>query len=95
MTPVVPKDSVILTRGLGYANLPRTEKLMWDTYHFSTVARNRPRGWVDRPSSSILSLYGVVYGTMANTLRSEGDSTQADRADSVANAVRANLTGEQ
>ncbi|HSE66225.1 MAG TPA: DUF2723 domain-containing protein [Gemmatimonadales bacterium] len=95
MTPVVPKDSVILTRGLGYANLPRTEKLMWDTYHFSTVARNRPRGWVDRPSSSILSLYGVVYGTMANTLRSEGDSTQADRADSVANAVRANLAGEQ
>ena len=51
------------------------------------------KGWVDRPSSSILSLYGVVYGTMANTLRAEGDSAQADRADSVANAVRANLAG--
>jgi len=93
MKPVVPKDSVILTRGLGYANLPRTEKLMWDTYHFKSVARDRPKGWVDRPSSSILSLYGVVYGTMANTLRAEGDSAQADRADSVANAVRANLAG--
>ncbi len=44
MKPVVPKDSVILTRGLGYANLPRTEKLMWDTYHYSEVARNRPKG---------------------------------------------------
>jgi len=32
---------------------------------------------------------------MANTLRSEGDSAQADRADSVANAVRANLAGEE
>jgi hypothetical protein len=50
---------------------------------------------VDRPSSSILSLYGVVYGTMANTLRAEGDTAQADRADSVANAVRANLAGEE
>jgi hypothetical protein len=93
-TPVVPNDSVVLSRGLGYLNLPLTEKLMWDVYHHETAAHRRPRGWVDRPSASILSLYGIVYGTTATTLRSKGDSVQADRADSVADGVRANLSGE-
>ena len=91
MKPVVPGDSVVLSRGLGYVNMPRTEHLMWDVYHYQTAAHRRPRGWVDRPSSSILSLYGVVYGTMAQTLRAAGDSVQATRADSVAVGVRYNL----
>ena len=89
--PVVPNDSIVLNPSLGYMNLPRTEKLLWDVYHWKSAARERPRGWVDLPSASILQLYSVVYGGSAKSFAAAGQGVQAARADSVANAVSRNL----
>jgi hypothetical protein len=85
---VVPNDSIVLSAGLGYVDLPRTEQLLWSVYHWQAAARDRPRGWVDLPSSSILSLYAIVYAGTADALRRKGDSVTAARADSVARAVQ-------
>jgi hypothetical protein len=89
--PVTPNDSIVLSPGLGYVDLPRTRRLLWDVYHWKTAARQRPVGWVDPPSGSILQLYSVVYGGAAATLREAGDSALAARADSVAREVSEGL----
>ncbi len=85
--PVEPTDSIVLSPGLGYVDLPRTRKLLWDVYHWRTATRQRPAGWVDPPSGSILQLYAVVYGSVSETFAKTGDSTLAARADSVAREV--------
>ena len=90
-TPVNANDSVVLSPGLGYVDLPRTKKLMWDVYHWPTATRERPTGWVDPPSGSILQLYSVIYGGTSETLKRAGDSTLAARADSVAREVSEEL----
>ncbi len=89
--PVAPSDSVVLSPGLGYVDLPRTRKLLWDVYHWKTATKDRPVGWVDPPSGSILQLYSVVYGGSSETLAKAGDSTLAARADSVAREVSEEL----
>ena len=86
-----PGGPIAINRGLGYVNLDRTRALLFGTYNFGAAAKLRPRGWVDRPSQSILSLYSVIYGTTAASFRAAGDSATATRADSVARAVEANL----
>ncbi len=90
-TPVEPSDSVVLSPGLGFVDVPRTKQLLWDVYHWQTASRDRPHGWVDPPSGSILQLYSVVYGGVSETLRGRGDSTLAARADSVAAEVSEEL----
>ena len=90
--PVVPNDSIILSQGLAYVNLPRSERLMWDVYHWKSAARARPRGWVDPPSASILSLYAVIYGGMSEVMRQKGQTKEAERADSISRAVMANMS---
>ena len=90
--PVVPNDSIILSQGLGYVNLPRSERLMWDVYHWKSAAWARPRGWVDPPSASILSLYAVIYGGMSDVMRQKGQTKEAERADSISRAVMANMS---
>ncbi|HEY9013526.1 MAG TPA: hypothetical protein VIM84_00510, partial [Gemmatimonadales bacterium] len=89
---VVPNDSIVLNPSLGYLNLPRTKKLLWDVYHWRSAARQRPRGWVDQPSGSILQLYSVIYGGVSRSFAAAGDKAAAARADSVANAVQRNLS---
>jgi hypothetical protein len=90
-TRVAASDSVVLSSGLGYLNLPRTKALLWDVYHWQTATRNRPRGWVDQPSGSILQLYSVVYSGAARAFEAAGDTALAVRADSVARRVSAEL----
>jgi transmembrane protein TMEM260 (protein O-mannosyltransferase) len=92
--PVVPNDSIVLSSSLGYLDLRRTEKLLWDVYHWKSAARNRPRGWVDPPSGSILQLYAVVYGGASKAFASAGRAAEAARADSVAKQVQQNLSRE-
>ena len=92
-TRVVANDSIVESPVVGFMDLPRTEALMWDSYHWQSAARERPFGWIDPPSGSILQLYGVMYHALAATLRTQGDSTQAQRADSLANAVRKQTSG--
>jgi hypothetical protein len=85
--PVAPNDSIVLSQGLGYVDLPRTRELLWDVYHWRTATKDRPAGWVDPPSGSILQLYSVIYGGVSETFAKAGDSTAAARADSVAKGV--------
>jgi hypothetical protein len=93
-TPVVAKDSIVLSQGLGYLNVPRTKRLLTDVYHWQTATRDRPRGWVDQPSGSILQLYGVVYGGSARAFEATGDTSLSVHADSVAKRVAAELNGD-
>jgi hypothetical protein len=89
---VVPvPDSIADNPILGLVDVPRTEELLWKAYHWKAIARPRPRGWVDPPSSSILQLYSVIYRGMAETYRQRGDMVKAQRADSIAQAIRVNL----
>jgi hypothetical protein len=90
--PVVASDSIVLSPSLGFLDVPRTEKLLWDVYHWPTAARDRPRGWVDRPSGSILQLYAVVYAGAARAFDNAGRRDLAARADSVARGVSQNLS---
>jgi hypothetical protein len=90
---VKPTDSVVLSQGLGYLDVPRTKALLWDVYHWRTATRARPFGWVDPPSGSILQLYAVVYGGSARVFEAAGDSALAARADSVAREVNRELSG--
>jgi hypothetical protein len=89
-TPLEPKDGVVLNRGLGFVDLNRTRDLLFKVYQYDAASRARPRGWVDRPSQSILSLYSVVYGLIGTSFQAAGDSALATRADSIAQAVDAN-----
>lgn len=80
-----PGPNTILTP-MAFADLARSKALL-EAYRWQSAARERPRGWVDAPSSSILRLYSIIYGGMAATLREHGDSTFAARADSIARRV--------
>jgi hypothetical protein len=90
--PARESKSVVLTPGLGYLDLPRTKALLWDVYHWRSAARDRPHGWVDQPSGSILQLYAVIYNGAARALEAAGDSAMAARADSVARRVGEELS---
>jgi hypothetical protein len=92
--PVATNDSIVQSQSLGFLDLPRTEKLLWDVYHWKSAARDRPRGWVDLPSGSILQLYAVIYGGASKAFAAAGKDGEAARADSVAKAVQRNLTRE-
>jgi hypothetical protein len=91
--PVQATDSVRLSPGLGYVDVPRTRTLLGEVYHWQTATRERPFGWVDPPSGSILQLYSVVYGGSARVFEQVGDSARAQRADSIAREVSRELTG--
>jgi hypothetical protein len=91
LRPVVASDSIVLSPSLGFLDLPRTEKLLWDVYHWKAAAKDRPHGWVDQPSGSILQLYAVVYGGAAKAFAAAGRGELAARADSVSQGVANNL----
>ena len=92
-TPVRPTETVQLSPGLGYVDVPRTRTLLAGVYHWQTATRERPFGWVDAPSGSILQLYSVVYGGSARVFEQVGDTARAKLADSVARAVNRELNG--
>lgn len=75
---------------LGFTDVPRTRALL-QSYHWQSVTRTRPRGWVDPPSASILRLYSIVYGLAAEVFRQKGDSAFASHADSIARKVEAEI----
>ncbi|MEO8449028.1 MAG: DUF2723 domain-containing protein [Gemmatimonadota bacterium] len=89
--PVVPHGSVVMSQGLGWMDLDRTKSLLWNAYELNRSARDRPRGWVDAPSQSIIDIYSIVYAGYGATIRERGDSAQAIKADSVARKVSASL----
>ncbi len=80
LTPeeIQPSDSTQFSRVLGWVNVPRTTELLFDVYHHAAAERQRPRGWVDRPSESILSLYGLMYAEFARVLSAGLDTASPD-----------------
>jgi hypothetical protein len=85
--PIVPNDSIVLSEGLGYFDVPRSRALMGDVYRWEGAARDRPRGWTDTPSSSILQLYALTYRGAASTFAAMGDTTFALKADSIGREI--------
>ena len=83
---IAPSDSIQGIQSLGYVNVPRTMKLLFDVYHSDAAARLRPRGWVDEPSKGILDLYGLTYYAMAEAIQAK-DPTLSARAQQIAQAV--------
>src|SRR5947207_1104813 len=69
--PITPSDSILPVGQLGYVNIPRSTALLFDVYHTGTVARPRPRGWVDRPSEGILATYGLMYTALSEAVRAK------------------------
>jgi hypothetical protein len=86
VVPVVLSDSIQNVSLLGPVHVPRTTALMFDVYHTASAARVRPRGWVDRPSEGILSLYGITFQAMAQALQTRSPDL-ATRALLVADSV--------
>ncbi len=83
---ITPSDSIMGIQSLGYVNVPRTTRLLFDVYHSDAAARQRPRGWVDEPSKGILDLYGLTYYTMAEAIQAK-DPTLSARAQQIASLV--------
>ena len=83
---LAPSDSIKGVQSLGYVNIPRTTRLLFDVYHADAAARQRPRGWVDKPSEGILSLYGLTYYTMAEALQGT-HSAESARMQQIAQSV--------
>ncbi len=89
--PVTPDGRrIVVSPDIGYMDAPRTRALVEDVYHWEAAARDRPAGWVDVPSVSILSLYNIVYGSWARWLQSQGDTAGAARPDSISRAIQRN-----
>jgi len=89
--PVEPDGNrVVFSRDIGWVNIPRTKALLEDVYHWDAASRQRPAGWVDVPSESILSLYQIVYGSWARLLEERGDTAAAARPDSISRAIQQN-----
>jgi hypothetical protein len=93
--PVAVNDTIVLSRGFGYLNIPRTNALLWHEYRIDAATRDRPRGWVDPPSAPMLRVYRLLYSIVGESYRKMGDSTLAVRADSVAAAIEHNLRGRE
>ena len=83
-------------RRLGWMDLDTTRGLLFDVYHTASVSRKRPLGWVDRPSESMLIVYGLTYAVFGDVMRTAKDPRAnpalAARADSLAQRIFANTT---
>ncbi len=84
--PVTPNENIVFTP-MGYTDLERSRILLDQEYRWQSASRERPRGWVDAPSASILRLYSIIYGGLATVYRERGDSALATKADSIARRV--------
>jgi len=84
--PVTPNENIVFTP-MGYTDLERSRILLDMEYRWQSASRERPRGWVDAPSASILRLYSIIYGGLATVYRERGDSALASKADSIAKRV--------
>ncbi len=89
--PIQEGNGIILSRALGYVDVPLTRKLLWDTYRWRSATQARPRGWVDVPSSSILQMYSIIYRESGAILKQEGLPDEAARADSISTAIQENI----
>ena len=90
---ITPSDSIQAIGQLGYANVPRSTALMFGVYHASTAARQRPRGWVDRPSKAYSRCTGCCISLVASA---QGDepTLSTRRSRSRTRSLRTRVRGE-
>lgn len=91
--PVSPSENVVEIPGFSFFDVARTTELFWNVYRIDGVTRDRPRGWVDRPSDPMLRVYRLLFSLTGEIYRQRGDSLSATRADSVVTAIEKNLRG--
>ena len=85
--PVEPTDDLIQVSTLGWIELQRTRDLLFDVYHTESATRQRPFGWPDQPSESILTLYAIMYATFAQLLAAQAADSTGATTDSVTAAL--------
>jgi len=90
--PIEEGNGIVLSKTLGFVDVNVTRELLWNTYHWESATHQRPKGWVDVPSSSILQLYGIIYREVGVILQSQGLTDEAARADSISSAVQRTIT---
>ena len=91
--PVTPGGAIV-NSPMGFVNVPLTRTLLFDVYHPEAAAHDRPLGWFDPPSSSILSLYEIVYRGSSQVLLQAGDSVRATKAASIADRIAKSIGGQ-
>lgn len=91
--PVAPGGAIV-NSPMGFVNVPLTRTLLFDVYHPEAAAHDRPLGWFDPPSASILSLYEIVYRGSAQVLLQAGDSLHAVQAMSIADHIAKSIGGQ-
>jgi hypothetical protein len=91
--PVNPGGPIINST-MGFVNIPLTRTLLFDVYHPDAAAHDRPLGWFDPPSASILSLYEIVYRGSAQVLLQAGDSLHATKAAAIAEHIAKSIGGQ-
>ncbi len=89
--PVKPGGPILTSPYFNFVDGPRTRTLLFDVYHPQAADHYRPRGWFDPPSSSILTLYQIVYSGAAPALLQMGDSALAARSQRIADSVALSL----
>nr|MBP6444855.1 hypothetical protein [Gemmatimonadales bacterium] len=89
--PITEGGAIRMTQNFSWVDVARTRALLFGVYHPEAAARERPAGWVDEPSASILGLYYLVYGGGAEAFRQLGDSVTAAKADSLTVRMRKSL----
>ncbi|MFQ5703482.1 MAG: DUF2723 domain-containing protein [Gemmatimonadales bacterium] len=81
--PIEPGHGITAAGMLGWVDVERSRALLFDVYHSQSAARQRPFGWIDRPSESILALYAILYASFAEILASPQYRSDSSVPDSV------------
>jgi hypothetical protein len=89
--PIIETETIKLVSQLGWLDLEASETLLFDVYRHESVARERPYGWIDEPSETILTLYFIIYQSYAETLTilasdSTGSIVDSTTLDQITNA---------
>ncbi|HEY3933076.1 MAG TPA: DUF2723 domain-containing protein [Gemmatimonadales bacterium] len=93
MPQPVSAQGAIMNSALGLVDLPKSRTLLFDVYHPEAAAHDRPLGWFDPPSASILCLYELTYSGYSQALLQAGDTTHATQAQSIASRVERSING--
>jgi hypothetical protein len=83
-------DNVIQVSSLGWVDMRRTATLLFEVYHPESAARERPLGWIDQPSETILTLYTLTYGMFGQVLT----TWTQDSSDAAADSAMAGLANQ-
>ncbi|HEX3927114.1 MAG TPA: DUF2723 domain-containing protein [Gemmatimonadales bacterium] len=84
---VKPGGSIHTSPYFIYIDADKTRSLLFDVYHTEAAAKDRPSGWVDVPSVSILDLYEIIYSGSVPMFQEIGDSAHAAQAQRISDRI--------